>query len=219
VDEYLSEKEQIEQIRQWWRENGWYLVGGALLAGIGYFGYDQYQAYQNRRAEEAAALYMQLQQDLEDDRPGTDELLARLTSEYEGSPYTDQARLLLARERLVLDPERARAELRQVVDSSRDPGLVMIARLRLARVLAYQERYDDALAVIDVEDPGQFLARLSEIRGDIYAAQGEIQLARAAYTGALTGAGAEYLDRDFLQMKLADLESAARSVPASEAGE
>ena len=31
MDEFLSEKEQIDQIRGWWRENGWYLIGGVAL--------------------------------------------------------------------------------------------------------------------------------------------------------------------------------------------
>ena len=31
MDEYLSEKEQIEQIKQWWNDYGWYLLGGAAL--------------------------------------------------------------------------------------------------------------------------------------------------------------------------------------------
>ena len=55
VDEYLSEKEQIEAIRRWWRENGWYLVGGVAIATLAYVGYGQYQDYRDRRNEEAAS--------------------------------------------------------------------------------------------------------------------------------------------------------------------
>ena len=113
MDEYLSEKEQIEQIKTWWRENGWYLIGGALIAGLGYFGYDQYQQYKDREAEEAAALYQRLQQNVDEDRP-VDDLLGELEAGYANSPYTDQARLLVASESLVRDPDRAIAELRAV---------------------------------------------------------------------------------------------------------
>lgn len=222
MDEYLSEKEQIEAIRQWWRENGWFLVGGAAIAGLGYFGYNQYQAYRNTRAEEAAALYVELQQTIEDDRPGADDLLAQLSAEYASSPYTDHARMLVASESLISDPPRAVEELRTVMETSPDPGLAMVARVRLGRVLAYQERYDEAIAVLTVDDPGNFTARINEILGDIHAAVGDVAAARRAYTVALTAPGADMLDANFLQMKLGDLAVPApppllNEAPASEA--
>jgi predicted negative regulator of RcsB-dependent stress response len=208
VDEYLSEKEQIEQIREWWRENGWYLIGGAVAAGLAYFGYGQYQAYQSQQAGEASALYAQMQQLVAEDRPGSDALLNQLTNEYSGSPYVDQARLLLARGLVVSDPSRAATELRTVMDSSNDPQLAMVARMRLARVLNYQQRYDEALAVLDVDAPGEFAAQMKAIEGDVHVARGAIEEARQAYTAALTMQGAEGLDRNLLQIKLGDLTSA-----------
>jgi predicted negative regulator of RcsB-dependent stress response len=205
VDEYLTEKEQIEAIRKWWRENGWYLIGGALVAAIGYYGNGQYQEYQEVQAAEASAIYADLRRAVDDDRPGIDELLDRLVSDYSSSPYTDQARLLVARENLVRNPDRATAELRLVMESSKDLGLAMVARLRLARVLAYQESFDAALAVIAVEAPGEFAAQLKVIEGDIHEARGSYDDARRAYTDALTMRGSAGVDRDLLQMKLGDL--------------
>jgi predicted negative regulator of RcsB-dependent stress response len=125
---------------------------------------------------------------------------------FAGSPYVDQARLLIARDNLIANPERTIAELAQVMNESRDPGLSMIARLRLARAQAYREQYDAALATLAVDDSGEFAARISEIRGDIQAARGEVDAARRSYTEALTGQGADSLDRNFLQMKLSDLQ-------------
>lgn len=205
MDEYLSEKEQIERIRQWWRENGWYLLGGMAVAALGYVGYNQYREYQNNRAEQAAVLYTRLQQAIEDDRPGADDVLAELEREYPSSAYADQARLLMARKLLISDTAQAVANLREVMENSKDPGLALIARLRLARVLTYQESYAEALEVLEVDDAGDFAARLNELKGDIYAAMGDTEAARTAYTQALTAAGAENLNRNFVQMKLNDL--------------
>jgi predicted negative regulator of RcsB-dependent stress response len=207
VDDYLSEKEQIEAIRRWWNENGWYLVGGIAIALLAYFGYGQYQEYRDRRNEEAAGLYTQLAEVLTDDRGRSDELLAELRAEHPKSPYTHQAALLLAREYLVSDTARAESELRRVMMESADSGLAFIARLRLARVLIYRQSYQEALQILEVEDPGEFAARLNELEGDVHAAMGDIEAARTAYTEALTAPGAESVDRTYGQMKLNGLQT------------
>lgn len=206
MDEYLSEKEQIERIKEWWRENGWYLIGGAALAGLGYLGFNQYQAYTSRVAEEAAALYRELGVVLEDDdRASADDLLARLETEYSGSPYLDQARFLIAEANLIRDTDRAIDELESVVEHDADPGLVNIARLRLARVLAWDQQFDRALEVLSIDDPGAFEARFNEVRGDILAAMGDSEAAISAYTDALLASGNGTINREFLQLKLNDL--------------
>lgn len=217
MDDYLSEKEQIEVIKRWWNENGWYLLGGIAIAGLGYFGYGQYQEYRDRRAEEAASLYTQLAEALTDDRGRSDELVAELRAEHPNSPYTQQAGLLLAREYLISDTPRAESELRRVVSESTDPGLAFVARLRLARVLIYRQAYQEALTVLEVDDPGEFAARLNELKGDAYAAIGDAEAARSAYAQALAAVGGESVDRNYVQMKLNALPATAPPAEAAAA--
>jgi predicted negative regulator of RcsB-dependent stress response len=219
MDENLSEQQQIELIRQWWRENGWYLVGGAVLAGLGYFGWNQYQAYQIRVAEEASGIYERLAQSVEDDdREAADALLAQLVADYGSSGYTDHARLLIARDNLIRDTDRSISELEAVVASSGDPGMVNIARLRLARVLAYDEQFDRALGVLNIPDAGEFEARFSEVRGDIHAANGNTEAAISAYTDALFGAANGTVDTEYVQLKLNDLIQAS-ALDSGESGD
>ena len=217
MDDLLSEKEQVEHLRQWWRENGWFLIGGVALGALGLFGWKQYGDYQQRQAEEAASLYQQVQDALaRPDTEGAAALLEKLRADFPKQPYTQQASLLVARNQLVSAPDRATDELRYTMQNSTDPELAMVARLRLARVLAYREQYQDALDLLSVEDPGQFAGRISEIRGDIYASLGQVDEARAAYLAAMVSAGAEVLDRNFLQMKLGDLpQRASEEGPAA----
>jgi predicted negative regulator of RcsB-dependent stress response len=210
VDEYSSEKEQIEQIRHWWRENGWFLVGGAAVGALLLFGWNQYQAYLDRQAEQAAALYQSLKEAVDGDSSAeATALLARLRAEYPTSSYADQGGLLLARMLLITSPELAVEELRYVMDNTDERELALIARLRLARVLAYRQQYDEALQVVEVDDPGQFAGRLNEVKGDIHVALGQADAARTAYLTAMTAPGSEALDRNFLQMKLNDLPPSA----------
>ena len=91
----------------------------------------------------------------------------------------------------------------------------MVARLRLARVLAYREKYDDALKTLKVDKPGKFAGRLNEVRGDVEAARGNVEEARKAYLEAMVADGSELLDRNFVQMKLNDLPGRCRAPAAS----
>lgn len=208
MDDYLSEKEQIQRIKEWWHEYGWYLVGGMLISALGLFAWNQYKNYEQGRAVQAAALYQSLRQavdaDKDDEAAG---VLTQLREDYASSPYTDQAALLMARERLISDPDKAAADLRYAMEHSKDDQLALIARLRLARVLAYQKKYKEALRLLDVSDPGQFAARLESIKGDINAALGNTDAARNAYTQALVAPGSDTLDRNLVQMKLNHLKA------------
>jgi predicted negative regulator of RcsB-dependent stress response len=224
VDEFLSEKEQLERIRDWWRENGWYLIGGAALGAVLLFGWTQYRAYQQQRVEIASNLYQEMSRAVLDraEVQATD-LLNELRAEYPSSPYTDQAGLLYAS--LMLDQQRsddAVAALRYVLGDTDDPELTLVVRLRLARLFLHLDRLDEALAVIgEVGDPGRFVGLFTELRGDIYLAQGDSQQARTAYLEAFNSEYPEVVDRNMLQMKIDDLPAtatAAATAPAASAG-
>ncbi len=219
MDEYLSDKEQVERLRQWWRENGWFLIGGVALGLLGLYGYNQYFEYRDRQSEEAAALYAAIKQEADDgDTSGAAAQLATMRSEFPDHAYTHQAALLVAKAEVVTAPDAAAEKLRFTMEQSDDPELAMVARLRLARVLAYQDRHQEALALLDVPEPGQFAGRIAEIRGDIHVALGETEAARTSYLQAMVASGAELLDRSFLQMKLSDLPgSVAPPVPSADA--
>ena len=215
MDEYLSEKEQIEQIRQWWSDYGWYVLGGAAIALLGLFGYQRYQASMDASAEVASALYRELEGAVADDAVSEAErVLATLQAEHAGSPYANSGALLLARMVLVSDTDRAVEALRGVVDSANDTETAMIARLRLARVLSWREQHDEALELLAVDDAGSFAARISDIRGDILLASNDEDGARAAYTAALILPGSDSIDRTFVQMKLGSLNVAQVPVAA-----
>ena len=218
MDDYLSDKEQVERLRQWWRENGWFLIGGVALGGLAIYGYGQYFAYRDRQSEEAAAMYEVIKQETEaGDTAEASTRFATMRGEFPDHAYTHQAALLLASAEIVTAPDDAAEKLKFTMEQSDDPELAMVARLRLARVLAYRDRAQEALEVLNVPEPGQFAGRIAEIKGDIHVALGETDAARTAYLEAMVAPGAELLDRGFLQMKLADLPgSSTASAPAAE---
>lgn len=206
MDEYLSEKEQVERIREWFRENGWYIASGIALGALAIFGMNQYRSYSTAKAEAAASLYVDLQEMIEDDdRMSADALLAELRETHPSSPYTDHAGMLYARSLLGRDDARAGEELRFVMENTKDRELALVARLRLARVLIHLEQFDDAIALLQAPNPGEFAAQFAEVRGDAHFAAGDHEAARLAYSEALSLPGADWLNRNFVEMKLDSL--------------
>jgi hypothetical protein len=76
--------------------------------------------------------------------------------------------------------------------------------LRLAKILHYQEKYEDVLALLDLEDTAGFTARYAEARGDALVALERFDEARGEYLVALADNG-QTVDATFLQLKMMDL--------------
>jgi predicted negative regulator of RcsB-dependent stress response len=211
VDDYLSEKEQWEWLKAQVRVN----APAALLAigvfAAGFFGLRWWHEHQDARQLAAGGKYMQMVQSLErGDRTQALVLLGELERDYAGSAYTDQARLLAAR--VYVDEaqlDHAASELATVAEHSKDHDLALIARLRLARVQIAQGKPDTALATLgSAIDAGAFAARYHEVRGDAWYTKGDKAAALTEYRSAQS-AGLEGTDTALLQLKIADLESAA----------
>ena len=220
MDEFLSEKEQIEQIRKWWSENGRWVIAGVALGVALLVGWNTWRNFVAERAAEASALYDELAAIVEESNPGdatrsrAEDLGRRLKGDYAATPYDEGGALVLARLYVSTGAlDEAGAELQYVIDRGTDPELEMVARLRLAQVRLQQQRYDDAEAALAVDSPGAFTARIDELKGDLAYARGDHAAARAAYERALAEGEGGLVNRSYVQMKLDDL------APVEAAGE
>lgn len=213
MDEFLTEREQVDRIRQWWKENGaWIIVGvgGGVLALISW---NWWQGYQLQRAEQASAIYSvaaeaAVEGRLDDVRAGVD----RLEAGHGSSPYLQHGRLVLAASLARAgEYEVAIGQLEQVLDDTRDPQLALIARLRLARLLVANGEDDRALRLVRAGDAGAFAPAMLEVEGDVLAARGDLDDAREAYRQALAGADTfgAIIDTEFVRLKLEALERGA----------
>ncbi len=213
---YQTEEEQVERIKELWRSHGIPLLTGAILALAGVFGWNAWTSNQETKAANASAVYQTMLESVlgqeEDDveaRTRAAELAQRLRDEYPGSRYATYAGLMQAR--LAVEAEdfaAAEGLLKEVVDKADDEGLKEVAKQRLARVLAQQERAEEALALFDSEVSGQLLAGREEIRGDLLLGLGRTDEAREAYQSALR-AIPDRQARPQLQLKIDDLAEEA----------
>jgi len=214
--EFLSDQEQEEALRSWWRENWAWVASGIAVGFIVLIGWNYWQQRTEQQGEAAAQAYRDLAQALgRSDKDKVEAALKTLDSDYEGSPYADQAHLLVAQSHVNGERfEMAATELKIVADKSRDSALAQIAKLRLARVQAQLGRYDDALNLLDVSKAGAFAAQVQEIRGDVLLAKNDLAGARAAYQASIVAA--QIADphsapggNEYLQLKLQELAAAA----------
>lgn len=219
MDENLTDQQRAEQVRSWLGENVWYLLGGLALGLAALFGWRQWEASQSGHAEQASALYAELLTAIRVDRTArAEEIAAQLVADFGSTPYVDQARLAMAR--LKMDrslPDEAARYLREAMEHAGSTEIGHIARLRLARVLLQQEKYDDALKTLVDPKDSAFAARYHEVRGDAYYAMNRLEEARAEYEAALKGVEAGVIDQAFVQAKLEQVTGAAPSGVAAPA--
>jgi predicted negative regulator of RcsB-dependent stress response len=222
----LSEKEQIEALRAWWKDNGNYVVAGVIIGVIVIFGWKQYQGNVTQGQVEASVLFEDVM--AATGRGNVDEAVSaaeQLFADYDGTEYAAQARLALAR--LYMDngrDEDGASVLRQVIDANTDEPLSMVARLRLAKILLYQDKAQEVVDLLDGQPDSAFSARFSEALGDAYVALGDYAKAQAAYVAALADdPAAPTVDRNLVQLKINDLPStdessvAVQTAPAGDA--
>jgi predicted negative regulator of RcsB-dependent stress response len=226
VDDLLSEKEQIDQIRTWWSEYGGYVIGGLGLGIAILVGFNYYESNKLEAQLEGSSLYETLTGhvvagQLEEAEAVADDLALN----YADTTYAAQAKLALAR--LYMDKNRdqdAADVLREVVDGDADEAVRHVARTRLARVLQYQGNAQGVVDLLDGEESAAFAATWSELLGDAYRELGRIEDAQAAYQAALLDPMAQMtVDQQLLQWKVLDLpevEVAREAAPLEEpAGE
>ncbi len=204
MDVYESEKEQVEQLRKWWQENGKALIIGVVLGLGGLFGYRGWQEHVTTKAMEAADLHAAVLVALERAQHATVIAeSARLRGEYADTPYAALATLAEAAVQ-VRDGNAGEAQtaLEWVVEHAGQPEVAAVARLRMARLLHDRGESAAARSALDALPEGLFTAQAAELRGDLLRDAGQPDAAREAYREALA---ADSENRAILQMKLDDL--------------
>lgn len=219
VDDYYNEQEQWERVKQWMRENGLWLLAGVVIGVAALAGWRWWQERMELQAQAASAKYSQvLEAYSRGDRTRGATLADELRKDHGASPYADQGDLLVARS-LVETNELGKAteRLKVVMDKASDDQLRLVARLRLARVQLAQGNPDLATATLDGADAGAFAPRFDEVRGDVLLAKGDKPGALRAWRKALEADKEGSLDRQGIELKVADLLADGVADPAAPA--
>jgi predicted negative regulator of RcsB-dependent stress response len=206
VSDY-TEAEQWERAKDWAKSNGLWIVAGIALGAGALGGWNWYKDRRAAQAETASARYEEMINAFSrNDRTRGMTLVEDLGREYAWTPYASLARLMAARYEVEANElDKAAVSLKSVMDSAPDEEIRLIARTRLARVQAAQGKYDDALATLKVEQPGEFAPRIADARGDVLLAKGDRAGALREYLAARSGNTDGRIDTELLDLKIRDL--------------
>lgn len=203
----MTEEEQVEKLKSWWKENGTSIVVGIVIGLAAVVGVRYWFEYQEKRATNASVLYSsyvdaltrkdinkskQLHSKIRDDYAGTS--YAALTAMHEAKQSVESGKL-----------DSAIVLLEWAVKNPGHESLEHLARIRLLRLLISGGKLDKSLNLLDKINEEAFNATYAELRGDIYSSKGDAAQAKKQYQLALASNKLAGKQREFIEMKLGDL--------------
>jgi len=170
-----------------WKSYGKYLVLGVIVAVLGYGGFQWRVQQRNAQMEQASLIYDKMISSFQQkENSKTEEQGKQLMTHYRGTPYAALAALLLARLQIEQNNlDKAVEHLQLAMKLGEEGPVGPIARVRLARVLASKQQFEQALKLLESEIILGYVPLIEEARGDIYVMQDHLDKAREAYTRAL----------------------------------
>lgn len=181
-----TEEQQIEQIKQFWKDHGKGIVAGLVIGFALFYGWRYYDAQTIAKQEQQSSDYAQIVAKLTAEDEQASVAAQEFMSANSGSTYAHLAALELAGAAAKQgDLATAVSALQSVRDQAKG-ALKAVADIRQARLLFAQEQYDAALAAVQAAETMEgFQAIAAEIKGDVLQAKGDLAGARAAYQAAV----------------------------------
>lgn len=215
---YMTEEEQLEQIKKWWRRHGNMITMTLSVILLCIAGYRYWNWHQDKINQQASAAYENMMVALSNQNIKSVRAYANdLIKNYNKTIYSDVAHMTLAK--VYVDKSKldeAIQELKTVATESKMTPLKQIAKIRIARLLAGEKSYTNALNELSIVDDATYLPVINELKGDIYSAKGQYQQAINAYREAIAEVHTNGMGNLFLEMKTNELAIKTQSTLADE---
>ena len=208
MDEFLSEKEQIQYIREWWQENRSYILTALIIVIGGVTGNNAWKSSVTEKQLSASSLYESLAVEISENNLEAGEMIAdQISEDYSDTVYYEKAKLAMAYFYMSQSrDEDAANSLRNILSKSSDSELSLIAEMRLAKIMLYQKKYQEVIDMLKGNIGHAFETKYSELLGDAYFGLEEFDKAEFAYMAALKNTNqAQIVDASLIQMKINDL--------------
>ncbi|CAH9017479.1 YfgM family protein [Candidatus Nitrosacidococcus sp. I8] len=207
----LSDRENSEAIKKWWRENYRIILIGILVSLITFLSARSWAIHRYNKSVEASALY-QLVVNAVATPQGDAEIYnsaRRIKESYSDTSYGLFSALILAKEdEKQGDLKTALSHLEWALKHTKekDSEFREIIYLRIARLLLADNQLDNALNTLENINSKNLAASYAEARGDIYLKLGKIQEAKEAYKEGLQNPKLDSQYQQILKLKLKDVE-------------
>ena len=214
IEGYETEEQQVDAIKQWWKDNGNTLIIGAVVGLAGLWGWRFYNESVVSGQEIASQAYtdMLIQHEAQGSEAGVDGVISSFIAENSDNSYGVLASLLLAKEAVQRqDFELAKNQLVQLQTQNSYAPLNAVINLRLARVEAELALYPEALTTLALISEKSFLAQAYQVKGGIFLKQGDTAQARSAFQDAINASQGRV--DPLLQLQFDDLALSASEVP------
>lgn len=209
---YQTEEQQVEQLKEWWKENGTPLIIGAVLGLSGFFGWKFWTEKEVAYQESASNLYATVTEQLEkEDNSKLIENAQAVKTRFADSSYAVLAAFHLAKVAVEANKlDDAVSELTWVIDNHGSNELAKVAKIRLARILVAQDKSEQALPLLSFDNDSGYFEMASLIKGDALLALGKEAEALEAYKAA-ENAGKTTASHPTLKLAIQELTSAQLS--------
>lgn len=191
MQDFEDEDQQVEALKQWWKENGKSLVAGVVIGVAGIFGWREYNEHALGQAQIASDLYNIVSMQSQQGNLTDINKYEQLQKEFSDTPYAALAALSVARYHFDKgDVDEAITNLQWAKDNAKVEEVKHLASVRLVTIYLSKKDMDAARALLSQPHPKAFDMRYEELKGDLYLAEGERDKARDAYDKALASEGA-----------------------------
>ena len=200
----IEEEQEINQLKDWWKENGKTIIVAFILGVGGMFGWRYWQAHQAEQIAQASAQYDALiysaQQDKQAKKANIEQFVqANSKTAYAVFALLDEAKKATEKQ----DFAAAEANLNQALTQSQDEVLTSIVALRLSAVQFQLGQLDNALTTLNQVKGESFNARKAILTGDIQVAKGDKVAAKNSFDQAQQSGS--QLEQQMAKMKLNNL--------------
>lgn len=200
----IEEEQEINQLKDWWKENGKTIIVAFILGVGGMFGWRYWQAHQVEQIAQASAQYDALiysaQQDEQAKKANIEQFVqANSKTAYAVFALLDEAKKAAEKQ----DFAAAEVNLNQALTQSQDEVLTSIVALRLSAVQFQLGQLDNALTTLNQVKGESFDARKALLTGDIQVAKGDKVAAKNSFEQAQQSGS--QLEQQMAKMKLNNL--------------
>jgi len=200
----LQEQEQLDALKAWWKDNSKWVITALAIVVFAYAALTYWKHYQGKQAAEASTLYAEvLKQVASNDPKRINDSVTALVEKYSNTAYAPRAQLLAVQTNIqAKDLARAKTQLEWVIAHASESGLQDTARLKLSSILLDEKKYDEAMKFLNATHADAFVGLYADLKGDVLAAQGKTDEARAAYKLAFEKMDSKSAYRNLVQLKL-----------------